>query len=76
MVDYFAANDTGSAQASAPVNGNAQPQTNGGGEDLGMAEISVSYQSASNMHCIRLTDVVNSLIPFSSTAEAGYFCQS
>ena len=43
MVDYFAASEnTGSAQASAPVNGNAQPQTNGGGEDLGMAEISVS----------------------------------
>ncbi|PLB44230.1 RNA binding domain protein [Aspergillus steynii IBT 23096] len=43
MVDYFAANEnTGSAQASAPVNGNAQPQTNSGGEDLGMAEISVS----------------------------------
>ena len=43
MVDYFAANEnSGPAEASAPVNGNAQPQTNGGGEDTGMAEISVS----------------------------------
>lgn len=49
MVDYFATNEnTGSAENTAQVNGDAQQQqqqqqqpTNGG-EDLGMAEISVS----------------------------------
>jgi THO complex subunit 4 len=40
MVDYFAGGETAPAANSAPVNG-AAPQANGG-EDLGMAEISVS----------------------------------
>ncbi|KAJ5587192.1 mRNA export protein mlo3 [Penicillium hispanicum] len=41
MVDYFA-NENAPAEGNAPVNGTAQQATNGG-EDLGMAEISVSY---------------------------------
>lgn len=40
MVDYFAS-ENAPAEGSAPVNGTAQQATNGG-EDLGMAEISVS----------------------------------
>lgn len=40
MVDYFAGGETAPAGNSAPVNG-AAPQATGG-EDLGMAEISVS----------------------------------
>lgn len=41
MVDYFANENAAPAGGNAPVNGNAQQATNGG-EDLGMAEISVS----------------------------------
>ncbi|KAJ6036756.1 mRNA export protein mlo3 [Penicillium herquei] len=44
MVDYFAGGEPAPANNAAPVN-SAAPQTNGG-EDLGMAEISVS-----NYHC-------------------------
>ena len=43
MVDYFATNEnTGSADANAQANGAAPQQPANGGEDLGMAEISVS----------------------------------
>jgi THO complex subunit 4 len=45
MVDYFAGNEnTGAADANAPAatNGTVQ-QAATGGEDLGMAEISVSF---------------------------------
>lgn len=48
MDDYFVSNESGGAPAegNAPVNGQAQPATNGG-EDVGMAEISVgSYLSS------------------------------
>lgn len=41
MVDYFA-NENAPAEGSVPVSGTAQQATNGG-EDLGMAEISVSF---------------------------------
>jgi THO complex subunit 4 len=39
MVDYFS-NENAPAEGNAPVNG-AAPQATNGGEDLGMAEISV-----------------------------------
>ena len=45
MEDYFVTNENGApAEGNAPVNGQAQqqPATNGGGEDLGMGDISVS----------------------------------
>lgn len=42
MDDYFDTNENAPAEGSAAVNGQAQPATNGGGEDVGMAEISVS----------------------------------
>ncbi|THC93318.1 hypothetical protein EYZ11_007207 [Aspergillus tanneri] len=48
MVDYFAANEnSGPAEGNAPVNGAAQQPANGGGEDLGMAEISLQMQVTS-----------------------------
>jgi len=40
MADYFASENTANAENNAPVNGGTQQATNG--EDLGMAEISVS----------------------------------
>lgn len=42
MDDYFDTNENAPAEGNAAVNGQAQPATNGGGEDVGMAEISVS----------------------------------
>jgi len=39
MVDYFS-NENAPAEGNAPTNGTA-PQATNGGEDLGMAEISV-----------------------------------
>lgn len=49
MDDYFVSNESGGAPAegNAPVNGQAQPATNGG-EDVGMAEISVGSYLASD----------------------------
>ncbi|KAE8155007.1 hypothetical protein BDV25DRAFT_146831 [Aspergillus avenaceus] len=41
MVDYFSNENAGPAESNAPANGTAQQPANGG-EDLGMAEISVS----------------------------------
>lgn len=41
MVDYFANENTGPAEGTAQPNGGVQQPANGG-EDLGMAEISVS----------------------------------
>ena len=40
MVDYFANENAGPAESTAQTNGEAQQPANGG-EDLGMAEISV-----------------------------------
>ena len=44
MEDYYATENGAPAEGNAPVNGQAQqqPATNGGGEDLGMGDISVS----------------------------------
>lgn len=46
MDDYFVTENGAPAEPNAPVNGQAQqqPATNGGGEDLGMGDISVSLQ--------------------------------
>ena len=52
MDDYFN-NENAPADTNAPVNGSA-PQATNGGEDLGMADISVGYL-LSNTFCSGLT---------------------